>query len=326
MEETRRSRSHVTALQPMHRWDEEAWRELRQPEQLDAFLASGRAESTLATYASQRRQFLQFCQQLGVEGEQRFSAQVLCQWIMGRSQHGYKLSTIEIGLHALGSWLPVGTLSQPDVVQALRAAARRPSAAQRRKLPILLDLLSQLVFRPAQDWREARDFAFWALAWHGMFRSGELCSLLWQDVTVQSDGLIVYVAHSKTDQAGVGQHVFVAGNQHEHVCPVKVLARLAEYVHELSGPIFTAESQGSGAVSKRTMLSRLQKAMQRLGHPKDMFGLHSFRSGGATAAAMGGMSERLIKAHGRWVSDVVRVYTCALPSEMWQVSSAMHRQ
>ena len=30
------------------------------------------------------------------------------------------------------------------------------------------------------------------------------------------------------------------------------------------------------------------------------------------------------EAHGRWVSDVVRVYTCALPDELWQVSAAMH--
>ena len=93
----------MTAMQPMHSWSDGSWARLQQSEQLEEFLVSARAEATQATYESQRRQFLQFCQQLGVDGEQRFSTQVLCLWIMGRAQHGYKLSTIEIGLHALGA-------------------------------------------------------------------------------------------------------------------------------------------------------------------------------------------------------------------------------
>ena len=63
--------------------------------------------------------------------------------------------------------------------------------------------------------------------------------------------------------------------------------------------------------------------LRDLDQPHQLFGLHSFRSGGATAAAVGGMPERLIKAHGRWVSDVVRQYTCSLPDELWQVSQVM---
>ena len=78
--------------------------------------------------------------------------------------------------------------------------------------------------------------------------------------------------------------------------------------HDLSYPVFTAQRGGSKPVSKRTMLSRLQKAVQLLGLPKDMFGLHSFRHGGAAAAASNGVYERMIEAHGRWISDVVRVY------------------
>ena len=308
----------------MQQWDDESWRSLQSSEQLDQFLASGRASSTLATYESQQQQFLQFCQRLGVDGDERFTVQVLCLWIMARAQHGYKLSTIETGLHALGDWLPHGVLAHVDVVRALRAAARRPSAAQRRKLPILRELLQQLVSHSATSWREARDFAFWVLAWHGMFRAGELCGLMWEDVSVQSDGLIIYVSRSKTDQAGVGQQVFITACQDSVLCPVRVLARLAEEVEDVSGPVFTAQHGDSHPVSKRTMLGRLQKAVVSLGYPKDMFGLHSFRSGGATTAAVGGVSERMIKAHGRWVSDVVRIYTSALPSELWQVSEAMH--
>ena len=34
-----------------------------------------------------------------------------------------------------------------------------------------------------------------------------------------------------------------------------------------------------------------------------MFGLHSLRSGGASAAAAAGVEDRLFKKHGRWKSE-----------------------
>ena len=40
-----------------------------------------------------------------------------------------------------------------------------------------------------------------------------------------------------------------------------------------------------------------------LGYPKNSFGLHSLRTGGASAAANAGVSDRLFKRHGRWKTD-----------------------
>lgn len=37
-----------------------------------------------------------------------------------------------------------------------------------------------------------------------------------------------------------------------------------------------------------------------------MYGLHSFRSGGATAAALSGVPDRVFKKHGRWKSDMAK--------------------
>ena len=44
-------------------------------------------------------------------------------------------------------------------------------------------------------------------------------------------------------------------------------------------------------------------AFCQLGYPAKLFGLHSLRSGGATAAANAGVTDRLFKRHGRWRSD-----------------------
>ena len=44
-------------------------------------------------------------------------------------------------------------------------------------------------------------------------------------------------------------------------------------------------------------------ALESIGLDKSKFGLHSLRSGGATAAASAGIQDRLFKKHGRWASD-----------------------
>ena len=44
-------------------------------------------------------------------------------------------------------------------------------------------------------------------------------------------------------------------------------------------------------------------AFFQLGFRSRLFGFHSLRSGGATAAANAGINDRLFKRHGRWRSD-----------------------
>ena len=46
-----------------------------------------------------------------------------------------------------------------------------------------------------------------------------------------------------------------------------------------------------------------KNSLQELGLNSTLFGMHSLRSGGVSAAANSGINERLIKAHGRWASD-----------------------
>ena len=48
------------------------------------------------------------------------------------------------------------------------------------------------------------------------------------------------------------------------------------------------------------------QAFGSLGYDKQKFGLHSLRSGGATAAANAGLNERLLKQHGRWKADLAK--------------------
>ena len=70
---------------------------------LDQWLAGRLAASSRATLAGQRRQFGQFRELAGLPtapGPEQLARQVAC-WVMGRSENGYKLSTIELGVHAV---------------------------------------------------------------------------------------------------------------------------------------------------------------------------------------------------------------------------------
>lgn len=158
-----------------------------------------------------------------------------------------------------------------------------------------------------------------------MLRGAEIAALQWGDLAFEQKGIVLLVRSSKTDQAGQGQFVFLHSHADSHVCPVRCLYALSSMtpLGLLTGPIFKTHQHSHQPLSKSTMLTRMKHRLAAMGLPPQPFGLHSLRSGGATAAAQQQVPERMIKVHGRWTSDTVRVYTCAVPEDRWSVSLAM---
>ena len=62
----------------------------------------------------------------------------------------------------------------------------------------------------------------------------------------------------------------------------------------------------SGYLSYTRMRELLPERLQSLGYPTSQFGVHSLRSGGASAAAQAGVPDRLFKKHGRWRSEAAK--------------------
>ena len=61
---------------------------------------------------------------------------------------------------------------------------------------------------------------------------------------------------------------------------------------------FTNYARKTNAYRKQVL-----DAISKIGLNPKHFGLHGLRSGGATAAANNGVSDRLFKRHGRWISE-----------------------
>ena len=63
---------------------------------------------------------------------------------------------------------------------------------------------------------------------------------------------------------------------------------------------YSLSSTGMSYTSTREIVLQ---AFAELGCPKHLFGLHSLRTGGDSAAANAGVSDRLFKRHSRWRTD-----------------------
>ena len=60
------------------------------------------------------------------------------------------------------------------------------------------------------------------------------------------------------------------------------------------------------SLSYSTVRDTIKDLLRKVDLDPVKFGVHSLRSGGATAAAASGLSDRLFKRHGRWKSDLAK--------------------
>ena len=134
------------------------------------------------------------------------------------------------------------------------------------------------------------------------------------DVVFNQDHLELHIESSKTDQYREGASVVIANVESSKICPVLRLRQyieLSEIKLESTERLFRAITktksgevlQRSGGISYTRIRELVLERFQQLGYDPTQFGMHSFRSGGATLAANAGVPDRLFKRHGRWKSE-----------------------
>ena len=124
------------------------------------------------------------------------------------------------------------------------------------------------------------------------------------------------------------ERLVVERSEDEEICMVKVME---EWLGMVSGekdeeaPLFPKED--GTEMSADTPRGRLKYWLEKAGVSEaKKYGFHSLRAGAATESARQGVSERLIKLHGNWKSDAVRVYMRAGIQERLQASSALGKR
>ncbi|CAB4025550.1 Integrase recombinase xerD-like, partial [Paramuricea clavata] len=157
------------------------------------------------------------------------------------------------------------------------------------------------------------------LSFAGLFRAKELLKIRVRDIMWFDDHFVINVPESKTDIYRQGQQVFIARFNAE-TCPGVLINRyLAKAnillndseVHLFRNLVYLKSvdsyTLGERVLSYIRFRENFKECLKELGYDEKLYGLHSFRAGGATTIAKSLTApnkERLLKLHGRWKTDI----------------------
>ncbi len=131
---------------------------------------------------------------------------------------------------------------------------------------------------------------------------------------------------TKTDQGRIGDWVIIIVEQaaDPRLCPISWYLLYVELRgNHPSRFLFVRTDQSTSKMSNKVPSQRLKMRCTQAGLPGAELSSLCLRHADATAAAAGRACERLIKLHGRWKSDCVRVYIKESLKNRLSVSRAM---
>jgi integrase len=217
----------------------------------------------------------------------------------------YKVSTLQRRLWAVSQAHKAARLASPTADPSVRrvfaGVRREQGTAQGAKAPILTDDLREMVAALPATARGQRDRLMLLLGFAGAFRRSELVALNLADVRITAQGLVVTVRKSKTDQEGKGRRVGIPPGKEEATCPVAALQAWQETLRAVgvkSGALFRYVDRHGNITQTRSsgycVARVVKRAVLATGRDPALYAGHSLRAGLATAAAIGGASDRAI--------------------------------
>lgn len=186
--------------------------------------------------------------------------------------------------------------------------------AQRAKQALLVEDLTEILEQiDNMTTKGKRDQALLLIGFTAALRRSELVALDKEDLRFTSDGIIIKVRHSKTDEEGVGEEVGIPRGRKPATCAVTKLKAWLDTLNIERGPIFRRILKNGVILQDRLSDHAVATIVKSyVGHagfsPKEYSG-HSLRAGLATSAALAGQSYGQIMQQTRHKSEkMVRVY------------------
>ena len=208
-------------------------------------------------------------------------------------------------------------VSQNEIVKMVGQGLQRSLAKpKQKKEPVTGVMLRELVesLGSPPSLSEARLASICLLSFVAFLRFDEVARLRCCDIKFAQEKMEVCIISSKTDQWRQGSVILVARTG-KVSCPVAMLEsyfKLGKIDGSSQERLFRAVSRSksgerlraSGSLSYCRVRELVLAKFAELGYDAGRIGLHSFRAGGATAAANNpALPERLFKRHGRWLSE-----------------------
>lgn len=250
-------------------------------------------------------------------GVEPATQETLAQWVAELADVGIGTATIEQGIAAVRRLHRERDFAgRPDTTLALKVLRgelnTRGGTQKRRVAPVTLPVLKSVLHqeRFGTDWRPhpaiaERDACMFTLGIAGMLRRSELAALQLEEVTVNDEGLILWIASSKTDKMSRGAEVVIPRGQNPATDPVRQFETWRDRLGTDTGPLLRAVGKagrigGPLDPSGRDVARRVKLAVEYAGMNPDLYSGHSLRAGGATIAHLGGASLLEIMQQGRW--------------------------
>jgi len=278
-------------------------------------IRSRHAESTRRAYAVDVRAFDAWVRGRGLGDALMASPAVVADFLTEQADAGLKPATLTRRLAAiryavveaqeigrLDPALPVPTDAKV-VRDALAGLRRTVGTAQRKAAPATADRLRAMLDVCGDSLQGVRDRALLALGFGGAFRRGELVALTVADIQATTDGLMVRLMRSKTDQEGRGQQVPVLDGPR-----LRVKAALDDWLRAAGitdGPVFRTLGKGGRvlprALTDRSVADVVKRRAAQAGLDPAAFSGHSLRAGFLTSAASTGATVFAMMAVSRHV-------------------------
>lgn len=236
---------------------------------------------------------------------------------------GYRYNTACLYIKSIGYFCKIRNCidnSNSFLVHKTLEGLKRTGTVRRLRLPITQPLLASIISilpRVCFNAYEIRLFAAaFCLAFAAFLRVSEVTSVNKQStlhalnikdvlLDAKSESLFLCIRHSKADQFGKGVTMKVS-RTNSPTCPVSHMRHYLEHRPSVIGPLF-CHFDGS-PLTRYQFSSVLKKSLAFLRPNYTMYTSHSFRIGAATAAAMAGYGDEVIKKAGRWNSEAFRLY------------------
>jgi integrase len=283
-----------------------------------SFVAAAKAPATLKAYRNDWRDFESWCREHQLtalpstpETVALYIADRVATLASGTITR--RLTSITKAHQAAGFTNSPATTRHFVVGETLKGIRRTIGTAQHGKDPLLAADIRRIVAARRRDLLGIRDSALVLVGFAGGFRRSELAGINIYDLKFSSDGVVVSVRKSKTDQEGSGREVGLPFGASPETCPVRALRQWLDRAGIREGPIFRAVGR-YGHLSRRglhrdSIGKLLKRAASRTGLKVDGLGGHSLRAGSVTQAAMNGVREFVImKQTGHKTVTTLRRY------------------
>ena len=184
-----------------------------------------------------------------------------------------------------------------------------------QKKPLSFKILEPIILKYGQDIKylsNIRIATICVIRFQGFVKLSELSNLGRSDLKIFDDHTDKFIEKSRTDMYRQGSSVFIAvngGKTCPKICLMNYLSAAknkSNFCQFLFGSVI--KTPNGYRLEKKRRLSYIRtreillEKIQDLGIEKSKFGLHSLRSGGATAFCSSGVPDRLIMKHGKWKS------------------------